>query len=189
MSERGAATLGPADYAAACLRAVVRDEPSPAAPPHPLFGGRAACFVSLKKDGELRGCIGTLEPLQQTLALEIAHNAASSALHDHRFEVVSASELSAITCSVDVLSASRPCRRDELDPARYGVIVTRGGRRGVLLPALEGVDGVEQQLSIALRKAGIPSGRSFELYRFTVTRFREGDGPEGGERVGDAASA
>ena len=155
----------------------------PLGPPtdHPFFTRRAACFVSLKKHGELRGCIGTLEPAAADLGAEIARNARSAAFHDPRFQRVRADELPALTCSVDVLSPSAPCTRSDLDPAVYGVIVLAGFRRGVLLPDLQGVDSVEQQVDIALQKAGIGRGEAFTLERFTVTRYREGEPPRDDE--------
>ena len=185
MSEESAdasgAPHGPADYARACVESCVLGRPLPPSADHPLFTRRAACFVSLKKHGELRGCIGTLEPAAADLGAEIARNALSAAFHDPRFQRVRADELPALTCSVDVLSPSAPCTRSDLDPAVYGVIVLAGFRRGVLLPDLQGVDSVEQQVDIALQKAGIGRGEAFTLERFTVTRYREGEPPRDDE--------
>lgn len=151
----------------------------PLPPPgeHSFFRRRAACFVSLKKHGELRGCIGTLEPAAADLGAEIARNARSAAFHDPRFHRVRADELAELACSVDVLSPSAPCAAADLDPSVYGVIVLAGFRRGVLLPDLQGVDTAQQQLDIALQKAGIGPGEAFTLERFTVTRYREGEPP------------
>jgi AmmeMemoRadiSam system protein A len=172
-----AGAAAPADYARGCVAAHVAGRPVPAAPDHPLYARPAACFVSLKEHGQLRGCIGTLEPAERTLGLEIARNARSAAFHDPRFHRVRPDELEDIACSVDVLSVSEPCRLDELDPSMYGVIVRSGLRRGVLLPDLEGVDDIGQQVGIALEKAGIGPRESYDLERFTVTRYREGDPP------------
>jgi MEMO1 family protein len=166
---------GPADYARACVEELVRRRPVPQAPEHPLYSRRAACFVSLKKRGQLRGCIGTLEPSEADLGSEIARNARSAAFQDPRFEPVREDELATLACTVDILSASEPCTLDELDPARYGVIVVAGCRRGVLLPDLQGVDTAAIQIGIALQKAGIAASESFEVRRFTVTRCREGE--------------
>ena len=185
MNEKSAgasgAPPGPADYARVCVESCVLGRPLPPSADHPLFTRRAACFVSLKKHGELRGCIGTLEPAAADLGAEIARNALSAAFHDPRFQRVRADELPALTCSVDVLSPSAPCTRSDLDPAVYGVIVLAGFRRGVLLPDLQGVDSVEQQVDIALQKAGIGRGEAFTLERFTVTRYREGEPPRDDE--------
>jgi AmmeMemoRadiSam system protein A len=181
MSEEGEdprdAPLGPADFARACMQSCVLAHPLPAPPAHPFFRRRAACFVSLKKRGELRGCIGTLEPAEPHLGAEIARNARAAAFHDPRFHRVRADELPELTCSVDVLSPSAPCTLADLDPVLYGVIVLADFRRGVLLPDLEGVDTAEQQVDIALQKAGIGRSEGFTLERFTVTRYREGESP------------
>jgi AmmeMemoRadiSam system protein A len=177
--------LGPADYARTCVEALVRGRRVPPPPADPLYACRAACFVSLKKHGQLRGCIGTLAPAEPDLAAEIARNAASAAFHDPRFDYVRESELEALTCSVDVLSESEPCAVTELDPSLYGVIVAGGNRRGVLLPDLEGVDSVQRQVAIALQKAGISPREPYSVERFTVTRYREGDASEAAADAGD----
>ena len=175
------APIGPADFARACVESCVRGGSLPSPSEHPFFRRRAACFVSLKKRGELRGCIGTLEPAEPDLGAEIARNALSAAFHDPRFRRVCADELPELTCSVDVLSPSVPCARADLDPAVYGVIVVAGLRRGVLLPDLQGIETVEQQIEIALQKAGIGPGEAFTLERFTVTRCHEGEPPRDDE--------
>jgi len=172
-------TTCPADYARACVDAYVTGRPVPEPPAHVLFSRPSACFVSLKKHGELRGCIGTLEPAELDLGREIARNAYSAAFCDPRFHRVRPDELEDLTCSVDVLSESEPCAPADLDPGVYGVIVRCGLRRGVLLPDLEGVDGVQQQVDIALQKAGIGPREPYDVERFTVTRYREGDPPRG----------
>lgn len=141
-----------------------------------LLRVRAACFVSLKTwDGELRGCIGTIEPATDSLAEEIIANAINAATRDPRFAAVTAEELFNLRYSVDVLSATEPADLEDLDPATYGVIVEdeTGSRRGLLLPALEGIHTVQQQVEIATRKAGIPAGVPVRLSRFTVSRYGE----------------
>lgn len=133
--------------------------------------GKSAAFVCLKKEGELRGCIGTFQPARETLAEEIAANAVSAACRDPRFPPVSEQELDSLDISVDVLGEPEPVSdASQLDPGRYGVIVKRGERIGLLLPDLEGVDSVEQQLEIARNKAGISPHEPIQLYRFTVDR-------------------
>ena len=142
-----------------------------------LLSARAPCFVSLKTlDGELRGCIGTIEPAKDTLAQEIIANAISAAMNDPRFDPVSEDELSNLRYSVDVLLPAEETVFEELDPAHYGVIVEddNSGRRGLLLPDIPGVETAAQQVEIALRKAGIPRGTPVKLSRFQVSRFREG---------------
>lgn len=134
---------------------------------------RAGVFVSLKKKGLLRGCIGTFMPACDNLAEEIIRNAISAATGDPRFSPVTPEELSGLSYSVDVLSP--PEKVDDLnalDAKRYGVIVAKGGRRGLLLPDLEGVDTVEEQISIAKMKAGISINEKVELYRFEVKRYQ-----------------
>ena len=137
-----------------------------------VFDGRAGVFVSLKKQGQLRGCIGTFAPTKTSIASEIIHNAISAGTADPRFEPVTLGELSEISISVDILGAPQAVDSiDKLDPQLYGVIVKRGSRSGLLLPMLEGVDTVNAQLSIARQKAGIGPGEEIQLYRFTVTRY------------------
>jgi len=138
-----------------------------------VLKGRAGVFVSLKKQGQLRGCIGTFAPTRPTIASEIIHNAISAGTADPRFEPVEQGELGEIDISVDILEAPQAIDSiDKLDPQKYGVIVSKGNRSGLLLPMLEGVDTVDEQLSIALQKAGIGSEEEIELYRFTVTRYK-----------------
>jgi AmmeMemoRadiSam system protein A/AmmeMemoRadiSam system protein B len=146
--------------------------------PSGLLKERTACFVSIKMlDGDLRGCIGTIEPARDTLAEELIANAINAATRDPRFMPISASELPHLRYSVDILSASEPATFEELDPAVYGVIVEdeSGLRRGLLLPDIDGVDTAEKQVEIASRKAGIPPGTAVKLSRFRVQRFREAD--------------
>ena len=136
----------------------------------------APCFVSIKTlNGDLRGCIGTIEPARETLAEEVIMNAAHAATRDPRFEPVSADELANLRYSVDILGAPEPATLEDLDPALYGVIVEdeTGDFRGLLLPDIEGVDTVAQQVEIAARKAGISPGTPLKLWRFRVSRYRE----------------
>jgi AmmeMemoRadiSam system protein A/AmmeMemoRadiSam system protein B len=134
---------------------------------------RAGAFVSLKKDGMLRGCIGTIEPTQDSVAEEILRNAVSAAVHDPRFDPVAPDELPELVYSVDVLGKPEPADSPEqLDAGRYGVIVQNGARRGLLLPDLAGVDTVEKQIAIARKKAGIGPDESVRLWRFEVVRHQ-----------------
>jgi AmmeMemoRadiSam system protein A len=138
----------------------------------------APCFVSLKTtDGELRGCIGTIEPARGTLAQEIIANAISAAISDPRFDPVSEEELPNLRYSVDVLRPAEEAALQDLDPAVFGVIVedASSSRRGLLLPDIPGVESAEQQVDIAARKAGIPQGTPIRLWRFKVDRFREAE--------------
>ena len=139
--------------------------------PEELYQNRAGAFVSLKEDGRLRGCIGTIQAVRGSLAEEIMHNAVSACSADPRFDPVEDWEVERLTISVDVLGETeRISSPEELDVTRYGVIVTRGKRRGLLLPNLEGVDTIEQQVAIAKQKAGIRAHESVELERFEVIR-------------------
>ena len=141
-----------------------------------LLGGRAPCFVSLKTlDGDLRGCIGTIEPARDTLAQEIVANAISAATNDPRFQRVRTEELSNLRYSVDVLFPAEETSMEDLDPAVFGVIVEdeSGGRRGLLLPDIPGITDAKQQVEIAARKGGIDQGEAIKLWRFRVERFRE----------------
>ncbi|XOQ48552.1 MAG: 3,4-dihydroxyphenylacetate 2,3-dioxygenase [Eubacteriales bacterium] len=139
--------------------------------PEEMLQQRAGVFVSLKKYGELRGCIGTIAPVTGSVAEEILQNAVSAGVEDPRFPSVTASELPDLVYSVDVLAKPEPIASiSELDVKRYGVIVSSGYKRGLLLPNLEGVDTPEQQVSIAKQKAGIHSGERFSLERFEVVR-------------------
>ncbi|MBQ3337176.1 MAG: AmmeMemoRadiSam system protein A, partial [Selenomonadaceae bacterium] len=139
--------------------------------PAELLNRRAGAFVSLHKDGNLRGCIGTIAATCDTLAEEILQNAISACSRDPRFEPVKIEELDDIEYSVDVLGeAERVFDLKSLDVKRYGVIVENGGRRGLLLPDLEGVDTVEEQIAIAKRKAGIRPEEKVALWRFEVIR-------------------
>ncbi len=133
---------------------------------------RAGAFVSLHRHGQLRGCIGTIEPTQPNIVREVIQNAISAATRDPRFPPVRPDELDDLEISVDILGEPEPVQSlADLDPVQYGVIVERGNRRGLLLPNLEGVDTVEEQVDIALRKAGIRPGEPYRLYRFRVERY------------------
>ena len=133
---------------------------------------RAGAFVSIKLNGELRGCIGTIAPTRANLAEEIVQNAIGSALRDPRFPPVMVNELPYLSYSVDVLSSPELVAGEkELDPKRYGVIVESGDRRGLLLPDLEGVDTPEHQVLICKLKAGIGFQEPVTLYRFEVKRY------------------
>ena len=132
---------------------------------------RAGVFVSLHEEGELRGCIGTFKPTTACIAEEIMQNAVSACSEDPRFPEVEEEELERLVISVDVLGEVEPVKdTTELDPQRYGVIVSCDGRRGLLLPDLEGVDTVDEQIRIALQKAGIMESEDYAMERFEVVR-------------------
>lgn len=144
----------------------------PSDTPEELLTTQAGVFVCLKRDGQLRGCIGTIEPVMDNIALEIMENSISAATRDPRFMPVEARELENIVCSVDVLHPAEEIYNiSDLDPKRYGVIVECGLKRGLLLPDLDGVDTAEQQIDIARRKAYIMNNEPIKLYRFEVLRY------------------
>lgn len=137
-----------------------------------MLSQQAGVFVSLKKNGQLRGCIGTFMPVYENIAEEIRHNALAAGLRDPRFSPVREQELSSLVYSVDILTTPEPCQKEDLDPHRYGVIVRSGNKSGLLLPDLEGVDTVDQQLNIALQKGGISPGEKYSIQRFEVQRYK-----------------
>ncbi len=156
------------------VEAFVRTGETPPLPeglPEEMTTARAGVFVSLKIAGKLRGCIGTITAATDSIAEEITKNAVSAASSDPRFEPVRAEELPRISYSVDVLGTTeRVDSVEQLDAKRYGVVVISGYRKGLLLPNLEGVDTVEEQLKIAKRKAGIPEDERCRMERFEVVR-------------------
>ena len=138
----------------------------------PQMKERAGVFVSLKIHGELRGCIGTYEPTKGNVAEEIISNAIASATRDPRFLPVGSDELKDLSYSVDILTKPVPVsRKEELDPQKYGVIVESGWKRGLLLPDIEGVNTVDEQVGICRHKADISPDEPVTLYRFEVKRY------------------
>ncbi len=180
-SARSAAVLDRfADLPAVARRAVESElEEGPGPPPFAAAGelqARRGVFVTVRSDrGELRGCIGTLAPRKKDLVGETWSNAVSAAFHDYRFGALAAPELPRVKFSVTILDEPQPVASPaELDPAKYGVIVTgTGGRDGVLLPGIASVTTVDQQIAIARRKAGIAPGEPVTLRRFEARSFHE----------------
>jgi MEMO1 family protein len=142
--------------------------------PKELTDEKHGVFVSLKKDGQLRGCIGTIYPTTDSVAQEIIKNVIEAATRDYRFDPVEEHELIDIDISVDVLTDPEPAKKDELNPKKHGVIVSKGMRKGLLLPDLEGVDTVDYQLQIACEKAGIDPNYDYNIEKFEVIRYKEG---------------
>ncbi|MCR4892005.1 MAG: AmmeMemoRadiSam system protein A [Lachnospiraceae bacterium] len=139
--------------------------------PEEMYRTSAGTFVSIHKDGALRGCIGTISAICDNVAEEIIRNAISASTRDPRFLEIEPKELPYLEITVDVLGDTEPiASKDLLDVKRYGVIVTNGMRRGLLLPNLDGVDTVDEQIDIARRKAGIRPEEEVELERFEVVR-------------------
>ena len=169
--------ISPQGLAQLAVETFIRDGTIIEPPDNPqgIFITRAGAFVTLRKsDGQLRGCIGTIQPECSNLAGEIVKNAISAATRDPRFPRVSISELSDLNYSVDVLSRPESARGpQDLDPKVYGVIIetTDGLRRGLLLPGIAGLETVEEQWIAVHSKAGIKAGTPIRVERFTVTRF------------------
>ncbi len=136
--------------------------------------GKNGVFVCLKRGNDLRGCVGTFLPTSENLYEEIVKNAVAAATEDPRFYPLLETDLEGLQYSVDVLSRLEPVTDlGELDPKKYGIIVIKGARRGLLLPDLEGVDTVEEQLRITKMKAGIdPVDKDIEIFRFSVQRYK-----------------
>ena len=139
--------------------------------PSEMLTRAAGAFVSIHKNGRLRGCIGTIRPTTDCVAIEIIQNAISASTRDNRFNPIGPEELPFLEINVDVLGEPEDITSPaELDVKRYGVIVSAGNRKGLLLPDLDGVDTVEQQISIARQKGGIGPEEAVKLQRFEVVR-------------------
>jgi MEMO1 family protein len=161
-----------AELALSAIRAELLGQPlEPAALPAPWTVPRPV-FVTLRSpNGELRGCIGRVDPVQATLAAEVADCAVSAATRDYRMAPVELGELDTLRVEVSLLSTPEPVAGvEDLDPQRYGVIVSKGARRGVLLPNVEGIDSAEEQLRVALHKGGIAASEAHRIERFTVKK-------------------
>jgi AmmeMemoRadiSam system protein A len=169
--------ISPHELARLTIERFIRDGEiiAPPAEPTGILAERAGAFVTLRTaDGQLRGCIGTIEPQCATVAEEIIQNGVSAATRDPRFPPVSPQELTGMTYGVDVLSVPEAVNGPEdLDPSRYGVIVQTldGRRRGLLLPRIESINTVQEQWLAVHMKAGIRPGTSVRVERFQVTRF------------------
>lgn len=143
--------------------------------PNPLpkeMQDQAGTFVSIKKNGLLRGCIGTISPKYANIAEEVIQNAIKAANEDPRFPAIEIQELKELTFSVDVLTP--PEKIDDtksLDVKRYGLIVSSEDKRGLLLPNMESVKTVDQQLKVCLKKSSIKEADNYELHRFEVKRY------------------
>ncbi len=174
MSETGSHPL--VQLARATIERYVRDKHrlKPDEAPAPIEGEPAGVFVTLhtRSTGELRGCIGTISPTEKSLIQETINNAIAAATRDPRFPPVRPAELDDLVIDVSVLYPPEPIASEaELDPKRYGVIVQRGRQRGLLLPAIEGIDDVQTQLWYARRKAGLGDSEPVELFRFRVEKY------------------
>jgi AmmeMemoRadiSam system protein A len=142
--------------------------------PMKILSRQAGCFVSLKKDGKLRGCIGTVRPNYKNLGGEIEANAIAASQHDPRFEPVKLDELINLKISVDILSEPEQIFDEKyLDIKKYGVIVQASdGRDGLLLPDIDGIKNIKEQITIAREKGGVLPDEEISLFRFTVERHK-----------------
>lgn len=136
---------------------------------------QAGVFVTITKNGELRGCIGTYAPAQENIALEVVHNAIDAAVNDPRFLPVATEELAKLNYEIYILQEPEQITSiKDLDPKVFGIIAASAGKRksGLLLPGLEGITTVEQQLAIACQKAGIdPRREKLVIYRFRAEKI------------------
>lgn len=135
-----------------------------------MINNKRGVFVSLKKFGVLRGCIGTIFPTSENIAEEIMQNAVSAGEGDPRFNNVILEELNDIVFSVDILTKPIKTSKEELNPKKYGVIVRSGQNSGLLLPDLEGIDTIDKQINIVLNKAGILINDNYSIEKFEVIR-------------------
>jgi AmmeMemoRadiSam system protein A len=142
--------------------------------PKEFLEKKAGTFVTIEKNGELRGCIGTYLPTRENIAKEVIYNAIAAATEDWRFGPVEKEELPYLSYTVYILSEPKLVKDlKELDPKKYGIIVKSGFKSGLLLPDLEGVDTVEKQIFIACQKAGInPFEEKISIFKFTVQKFK-----------------
>lgn len=171
------ADIAPQGLARLAVEAFTRDRSviKPPLGPAGVLATRAGVFVTLRtSDGQLRGCIGTIEPLCNNVAEEVIYNAIGAATRDPRFLPVAAIELPELKYGVDVLSPPESARGiEDLEPSVFGVIIETldGKHRGLLLPRIEGINSVEDQWLAVHSKAGIRPGTPVRVERFTVTRF------------------
>ena len=136
-----------------------------------MYNKKAGVFVSIHKMNNLRGCMGTFLPTTNCIGEEIISNAILAATKDPRFNPIKKEELPYLEIKVDILNTPEYIESiNELDPKKYGVIVSNKEKRGLLLPNLDGIDTVEEQLDIARKKANIADNDPVEIQRFCVER-------------------
>ncbi len=148
---------------------------APFSVPKEFLERKAGVFVSIHNNGRLRGCIGTYTAAKDSVADEVVSNAIAAATEDNRFDPLSAAELPDLAYEVYVLGEPKPVRdMSELDPKIYGVIVRSrdASKCGLLLPDLDGVDRVEDQIFIAAQKGGIDLKReTVAIYKFSAEKY------------------
>lgn len=169
--------MKPAEFAKLIVETHIKEGKKPSLPTS-LIGidiTKAGAFVSIKtSNGDLRGCIGTIFPTKNTVIEEIIHNAIAASTQDPRFEAVKRFELKNLVYSVDILHPPESVKSlTELDPMVYGIIVaSQSGKQALLLPDLEGIETVEDQVAICMNKAGIASQEAISVSRFKVDRYK-----------------
>lgn len=160
--------------------------------PEEILNQKSGVFVTIEKNGELRGCIGTYLPTKENIAEEVIHNAIAAATEDYRFGPIKEKELPELLYKVYILSEPELVKDvSELNPKKFGVIVKTipiaypdrtdvvfdghiPYKTGLLLPDLDGVETADQQISIACQKGGIDlSNEKILIYRFTVKCYKE----------------
>lgn len=141
--------------------------------PAEFLNRRAGIFVTIFKDKELRGCIGTYLPVRDNIAQETVYNAIAAATEDFRFLPIQTDELPYLNYAVSILSEPIPIKdTSKLNPKKFGIIVKTGAKTGLLLPDLPGIETLEKQISIACQKAGIdPQTEKISIYKFAVEKY------------------
>lgn len=161
----------------------VAHPPDPEQAAHPALAQRGAVFVTLTRNGELRGCIGSLEawrPLYQ----DISANAIAAAFRDPRFPPLSVEELAVIRVEVSLLTPAQPMSFTseadavaQLRPLIDGVILEYGKHRGTFLPQVwESLPEAQQFMAQLKRKAGLPPNfwsNELKLSRYQVEKWKE----------------
>jgi len=141
--------------------------------PSNAYEKKAGVFVTIYREDQLRGCIGTYVPTQESIAKEIVGNAIAASFRDSRFSPVSKKELDDLTFEISVLEEPKKIKdMKELDEKKYGVIVkTPDGRSGLLLPDISGVETPEEQIQIASQKGGILPDEDVQILKFAVVKY------------------
>lgn len=144
--------------------------------PENFLSEKLGVFVTIEKNGGLRGCIGTYLPTRENIAEEIINNAIDAAVGDSRFIPIKEDELSYLSYSVYIIKKLEPVKDiKELDPKKYGILIKSSlsfNKSGLLLPDLEGIDTIDKQLNIACHKGGIdPSIEKIIIFKFKAEKY------------------
>jgi uncharacterized protein len=171
---------------AAHLRSTSHSAPSHSAPSHlaPVVVQLGGAFVTLHKHGDLRGCIGHIEPTE-ALGRVVPRCAVAASSSDPRFPAVTASELDVIEIEISVLGPLEPIAGpQDIQVGRDGLVVERGWQRGLLLPQVATEWGwvAQEFLEHTCQKAGLPRDawkQGAKLWRFEAEVFGESGGSSG----------